>query len=68
MSLHQRTKEERRAIAMKSEKILKSNPRLYLKDIASRFGMSYQSLYTIRKEFGLQPTGKYSRKGRRRIE
>lgn len=67
MSLHQRTKEERREIARKSEEILKKDPRLYLKDLAGRFEMTYNGLYILRKEFGLPPTGKHSRRGRRRL-
>ena len=68
MSLHQRTKEERREIAIKSEEIIKKDPRVTLKKLSSRWGLTYNGLYIIRKENGLPPTGKYSRKGRRRIE
>ena len=51
MRLHQKTKEQRREIAIRSDEILEQSPNITVKNISSRLGISANRFYSIRKEF-----------------
>ncbi len=52
MRINQTTKAERQHIAKRSEEILDQDPTITLENLALRFGISYNNLHNIRKEFG----------------